>query len=119
MTGTVSDVRTVEAGVLPGEGVQTVGAELVLAAGEHRLQVRTGGRADDVEPGSRVTVTGEPVLVGADERDALDLSDTRADLVVRGVLDLPGGDVAVEVVPAARSRAWNDADEDLPVRPSG
>ena len=102
VTGTVSDVRAVEAGSVPGLGVQVVGAELVLTAGQDRFQVHLGGRAHDVRPGSRVTVTGELVLVGAYEWEAFDLPDTRGDWAVQRVLGLSDGDVGVDLVRATR-----------------
>ena len=101
VTGTVSDVRAVEAGSVPGEGVQVVGAELVITTGEDRFQVQLDGRAQDVRPGSRVTVTGELVLVGAYEWESFDLPDTRDDWVVRRVVGLCDGDVGVDPVRVA------------------
>ena len=101
VTGTASDVRTVEAGSVPGQGVQVVGAELVLTAGENRFQVQLDGRAQDVRPGSRVTVTGELVLVGGYEWEAFELPDTRADWLVRHVAGLLDGDVGVDLVRVA------------------
>ncbi|QWC86660.1 hypothetical protein KLP28_08325 [Nocardioidaceae bacterium] len=62
------------------------GAEIVLVVGRDRFIAGHGGSAHDVVPGSRVTVTGKPTLVGDYEWDGFGLPDLRADWAVREVV---------------------------------
>lgn len=75
------------------------GSEFVLTIGADRFQVQIEGRASEVPPDSRVTVTGELRLVGEYEWDAFELTDTRADWVVKKVVALPDDDIAVDLAP--------------------
>ncbi|WP_017934283.1 hypothetical protein [Nocardioides sp. Iso805N] len=76
---------------------QHAGSEFVLTIGADRFQVQIEGPASNVPPDSRVTVTGELRLVGEYEWDAFELTDTRADWVVRSVVALARGDIAVDL----------------------
>jgi hypothetical protein len=97
LTGTVSDPGDVWTKTERWGGGEHSGAELVLAVGTDRFQVQFDGSASDVVPGSRATATGELVLVGDYEWEAFDLTDTRADWYVARAIDLPGGDIQVDL----------------------
>lgn len=97
VTGTVGDAQDVSTNSKRrGRGSHS-GAEFVLTVGKDRFQVQFDGHAADVTTGSRVTVTGPLELVGDYEWDAFELTDTRADWHVVKLVDLPGGDFAVEL----------------------
>jgi hypothetical protein len=83
-----------------GRGVRS-GAEFVLLFGADQFQVQFDGRASEVPPESRVTVTGGLELVGEYEWDAFELRDTRADWLVTKVVALPDGDIAVNLARAS------------------
>jgi hypothetical protein len=68
-----------------------------MTVGSERLQVQFDGRASDILRDSRVTVTGELVLVGWYEWDGCGLTDTRADWMVAEVVALPHGDISVDL----------------------
>lgn len=76
---------------------QRAGAEFVLTVGGERFQVQHGGLASDVVESSRVTATGGLELVGGYEWEDFGLVDTRADWLVRQVVELPGGNVLVDL----------------------
>jgi hypothetical protein len=82
LTGRADHARdTYIGGVKPGG--HHAGTEFALTVGATRYQVSTGGHPADVTAGSRVVVTGRLELVGGYEWDAFDLSDTRADWLVK------------------------------------
>jgi hypothetical protein len=81
---------------------QHAGAELVLSVESDRFQVQFDGSASRVAPNSRLTATGELVLIGDYESEAFDLTDTRADWRVTRVVDLAHGAVLVGLQRSAR-----------------
>ena len=107
LTGTASDAQDVWTNTTRWRrGSQHAGVEFVLTVGRDRFQVQTEGRASDVVTGSRLTATGSLALVGEYEWDAFELADTRADWLVTKVVDLPRGDIEVELAhPPSASRS--------------
>lgn len=97
LTGTISDPSDVWTRTKRWGRGEHSGAELVLTIGSDRFQVQFDGSASDVVPGSRVTATGELVLVGDYEWESFDLTDTRADWYIVRVVDLPGDDIQVDL----------------------
>ena len=55
------------------------------------------GRAAEIVPGARVTVTGTFALVGDYEWDAFRLVDTRDDWLVTRVITADGGDAMLDL----------------------
>jgi hypothetical protein len=98
LTGIASDARDVWTNTTRWRrGRRHAGAELVLTVGPDRFHISFEGHASDVVPGSRLTATGDLALVADDEWDAFELADTRADWLVRKVVDLRGGDMKVQL----------------------
>ena len=97
VTGTASDAQDVWTNTKRWGRGQHSGAEFVLTAGADRFQVQFDGHASDVVTGSRVTATGGLELVGEYEWDDFELTDTRADWLVTEIVDVPGGDIKVEL----------------------
>ncbi|MCA1984736.1 hypothetical protein [Nocardioides nematodiphilus] len=102
LTGTAAAAVDVWTGDEDSNHHQRAGAELVLSVDSDRFQVQFKGSASTVTPNSRLTATGELVLVGDYEWDAFDLTDTRADWRVMRVVDLARGAVLVELQRSAR-----------------
>jgi hypothetical protein len=97
LTGTVSDPRDVWTKTKRWGRSEHSGAELVLTIGTDRFQVQFDGSASDVGPGSRATATGELVLVADYEWESFDLTDIRTDWYVTRVINLPDGDIQVDL----------------------
>lgn len=97
LTGTASDAQDFWTNTKRWGRGQHSGAEFVLTVGADRFQVHFLGHASDVVSGSRVTATGGLSLVGEYEWDGFELTDTRADWLVTKVVDLPDGDIMVEL----------------------
>lgn len=103
LTGVASEARDVWTGEKRWRRHEHAGAELVLTVGVDRFQVQFDGSASRVTANSQVTVTGALELVGEYEWEAFDLTDTRADWLVQRVVNLPTGDLMVDLARPAIS----------------
>ena len=112
LTGIAGAARDIKADTPKGLGMAAL-AEFVLSAGDDRFQVMFEGRAAEISPGARVTVTGKLALVGDYEWDAFRLVDTRADWLVTRVIHTDEGDAMLDL--ATRCKGKPDARSSPPV----
>ncbi|GAA3130762.1 hypothetical protein JOF29_007512 [Kribbella aluminosa] len=101
VAGTVERSRDFQVDV--GAGPQHAGVELVLTVNGHLLQAQVDGQARDIEPGSRLILSGELVVIGEYEWEAFDLVDTRAPWSVEETRRVSNGDYLLRLVPAPQS----------------
>ncbi|GAA3117395.1 hypothetical protein GCM10010530_44700 [Kribbella aluminosa] len=101
VTGSVARARDFE--VDTGAGGQSAGVELVLTVNGRLIQAQVDGRARDVEPGSRLRLRGEFLVIGDYEWEAFDLVDTRASWSVEEMRQFSTGDYLLRLVPAPQS----------------
>jgi hypothetical protein len=101
VTGSVANARDFEVDM--GADTQHAGVELVMSVNGRLIQAQVGGRARDVEPGSRLRLRGEFVVIGDYEWEAFDLLDTRASWSVEEMLQLSTGDYLLRLVPVSQS----------------
>jgi hypothetical protein len=82
-----------------GSGPRHGGADVVLSVNGCLIQVQLEGWARDVTQGSHVRVRGELLVIPYYEWDDSGLVDTRGAWKVEQTRRLPGGDIALRLVP--------------------
>jgi hypothetical protein len=96
LTGSVVDPRDFE--VDQDGGGRHARGEFVLAVGHDRYQVQLEGSTRDIQLGSRVTAEGPLFVVGAYEWDDFQLTESRADWLVRAAVRADRGDTMLDLV---------------------
>ncbi len=96
LTGKVIEPRDFE--VDEDGGDKHARGEFVLAVRDDRFQVQLEGSTRDIQPGSRVTVDGPLFIVGAYEWDDFQLTESRADWLVRSAVRADRGDTMLDLV---------------------
>lgn len=79
-----------------------LGTRLTLSVNGQHYWADVPGPADAITPGTRVTVTGPPTLIGWYEWEDPDNDDIRADWTTTQVRDLPDGGILVDLTPTPR-----------------
>lgn len=96
LSGSVIDPREFE--LDQGGGGKDARGEFVLAVHDDRFQVQLEGSTRDIQPGDRVTVDGLLFIVGAYEWDDFQLTESRADWLVRSMVRADRGDTMLDLV---------------------
>jgi hypothetical protein len=102
VTGSVVSARDFQVNM--GAGPQHSGVELVLTINGRLIQAQVEGHASDVEPGSRLSLRGELVVIGNYEWEDFELVDTRAPWLVTEIRQFSNdGDYLLRLIPAPQS----------------